>query len=67
MPERFEQLVRRKITKKVSKLKEIFKKKFTLIHDKDVVIELTTLIDYNTKYLHPKKRFNQIRSKQKIY
>ena len=37
MPKRFEQLIRRPPTKKVSKLKDFFKKKLALIHEKNVV------------------------------
>ena len=45
MPERFEQLIRRSPMKKVSKLKEFFKSCLALINDKDVVAELTALIE----------------------
>ena len=45
MPEGFEQLIRKKPMKKVSKLKEFFKICLALINDKDVVVELTTLIE----------------------
>ena len=37
MPERFEQLIRRSTTKKVSKLKDFFKSFLALIHDKYIV------------------------------
>ena len=45
MPERFEQLIRKPPMKKVSKLKYFFKSCLVLINDKDVVAELTTLIE----------------------
>ena len=45
IPERFKQLIRKPPMKKVSKLKEIFKSCLALINDKDVVAELTTLIE----------------------
>ena len=66
MLEIFEQLIKRPPTKKVSKLKDFFKSCLALIYDKDVVIELTALIEDNTEHLRPEKRVNQIRSKRKI-
>ena len=41
--------------KNVSKLKEFFKSCLALIHDKDVVAKLTTLIEDTTEDLRPKK------------
>ena len=65
MPKIFEQLIRRPPTKTVSKLKEFFKSCLALIHEKYVVTELTALIEYNTAYLRPERRVNQIGSKWK--
>ena len=45
MPQGFEQLFQRKPTKKVSKLKDLFKSGLALISDKDVVVELSTLVE----------------------
>ena len=45
MLERFEQLIRKPPMKKVSKLKEFFNFFLSLINNKDVVAELTTLIE----------------------
>ena len=66
MPKIFEQLIRRLPTKRVSKLKDFFKSCLALIHDKDVVTEFTSLIEYNTTDMHPERRVNQVRSKRKI-
>ena len=41
----FEQLLMKKPMKNISKLKEFFKSCLALINDKDVVTELTTLIE----------------------
>ena len=49
MLERFEQFLRNQPLKKVSKLKEFFKSCLALIHDKDAVTELTTLIEETVK------------------
>ena len=65
MPKIFEQLIRRPPTKKVSKLKEFLKSCLELIHEKYVIVELTTLIEDNTRYLRPKRRVNQVGSKCK--
>ena len=65
MPERYEKLIRRIPTKKVSKLKEFFKSGLALIHEKDVVVELKTLIEDNTSDMHHEKRFNQVKRKQR--
>ena len=46
--------------KKVSKLKEFFKICLELINDKDVVTELTTLIEETPDDLWPEKRVNHI-------
>ena len=45
MPERFEQLFRKQLIQKVSKLKEFFKICLLLIHDIDVFVELTALVE----------------------
>ena len=45
MLERFEQLIRKPLMKKVSKLKEFFKSCLALINDKSVVTEMTSLIE----------------------
>ena len=55
MPERFEQLLKKKPMKNVSKIKEFFKSCLALINDKDVVVELTTLIEETTDELRPEK------------
>ena len=44
MHEISDQLFRKKPTEKVSKLKEFFKSLLLLIHDKDVVAKLTSLV-----------------------
>ena len=44
MAERIEKLLRKQPMKKVSKIKEFFKSCLALIHDKDVVVELKSLI-----------------------
>ena len=44
IPERFEELLRKQPLKKVSNLKYFFKSCLALINDKDVVVELKTLI-----------------------
>ena len=51
--------------KKVSKLKDFFKICLALIHDKDVVEELTTLIEETSEDLWPEKRINRIGRKVK--
>ena len=51
--------------KKVSKLKDFCKSYLALIHDKDVVAELTSLIEDNTEDLRPEKRVNHIGRKVK--
>ena len=66
IPERFEQLIRKPPMKKVSNIKEFFKNCLTLIHDKDVVTELTSLIEEMTKDLRPEKRVNHIGRKVKV-
>ena len=43
MPESFDQILRNKPTRKVSKLQDFFKSCLALIHDKDGVAELSTL------------------------
>ena len=60
MPKRFEQLLKKKPMKRVSKIKEIFKICFALLNDKDVVVELTTLIEWIINNVQPKKRVNHI-------
>ena len=45
MPKRFEELIRKTPMEKVSKLKEFFKIFLALINDKDVVVELTSIIE----------------------
>ena len=55
MSKQFEQLLRRLPTKSVSQIKEFFKSFLALIHDKDVVTELKTLIEDNTKNLFPER------------
>ena len=55
MPEGFEQLIRKKPMKKVSKLKYFFKNCLALINDKDVVAELAALIEETPDYLRPKQ------------
>ena len=60
MTERFEPLITNKPMKKVSNLKEFFKSCLALINDKDVVTELTALIEETTDDLQPEKRFNHI-------
>ena len=52
--------------KKVSKLKDFFKFFLALIHDKDVVIELTTLIEETSEELQLEKRVNHIGRKVNI-
>ena len=51
MLERFENLIRMPPMKKVSKLKEFFKSCLAIINDKDVVTELTTLIEETPEHL----------------
>ena len=65
MPEIFEQLIRKLHTKKVSKLKEIFKSCLALIHDKDAVTDLKTLIEETIKDLQLEKKVNHIGKKVK--
>ena len=65
MPERFEHLLRKQPMKNVSKLRGFFKICLALINDKDVVTELTTLIEETTKDLRPEKRVNHIKRKTK--
>ena len=65
MPKIFEQLIKRPPTKKLSKLKDVFKSCLALIHDKDVVGVLTTLIEDNTIDMHLEIRFNQVGRKWK--
>ena len=45
MHEIFDEILRKQPTRKVSKLKEIFKISLALIHGKDGVAELTSLIE----------------------
>ena len=52
--------------KKDSNLKDFFKSFLALIHDKDVVTELITLIEETLEYLRPEKRVNHIGRKVKI-
>ena len=66
MPERYEQLIKRLPTKKVSKLKEFFNFFLSLIHDKDVVTGLTTLIEENTEDMLHERTVNQVGRKPKI-
>ena len=51
--------------KKVSKLKYIFKSCLALIHDKDDVIELKTVVEETVEDLRPDKRVNHIKRKLK--
>ena len=51
--------------KNVSKIKEFFKSCLALINDKDVVVQLTTMIGENPDNLQPKKRVNHIGKKLK--
>ena len=46
--------------KKVSKLKDIFKRFLELIHDKHVVAELKELIEETLEDLRPKERVNHV-------
>ena len=66
MPEIFEQILMKQPMKKVSKLKYFFKICLVLIHDRDVVTELTNLIEETPKYLRPEKRVNHIGKRLKI-
>ena len=45
MPKRFEQLIRKPPMKKVSKIKDLFKRFLALIHDKDADAEFPALIE----------------------
>ena len=45
LPLQFEQLFQRKLTKKTSKLKNLFKSCLALIKDKDVVVDISTLVE----------------------
>ena len=65
MPKQFEQLIKKPPMKKVSKLKEFFKSCLSLINDKYVVVELTTLIEETLEDPRPKKRVNHIEKKLK--
>ena len=51
--------------KKVNKLKYFFKICLALIHDKDAVAEMTSLIEERTDDLRPDKRVNHIGKKLK--
>ena len=51
MSEIFDQLFRKQLERKVSKLKEFFKICLSLIHDKDVVTKLTSLTEETQKVL----------------
>ena len=62
IPKRFEQLIRKPPMKNV---REFFKICLALIHYKDEVAELTTLIDETKEDLRPNKRVNHIRRKLK--
>ena len=61
----FEQLLRKKPMKKVSNLKELFKNCLALIHDRDVVEELTTLIEETPEELRPEKWVNHVEKRLK--
>ena len=67
MPERFEQLNRNPPTKKVSKLKDVFKICLALIHDKYAIAKLTTLIEDNTVDMRHEKRVNHVGIKWKTF
>ena len=60
MPKRFEQLLSKQPMKKVSKLKYIFKSCLALIHDRDVVQELKSLIEETLEGPRPEKNVNHI-------
>ena len=60
IPERFDQILKKKPTRKVSKLKYFFKSCLALILNKDVVSELRILIEENTEVLQPKRRVNHV-------
>ena len=53
IPERLEQLFQKQPIGKVSKLKEFFKSFLSLIHDKYVVVELTTLVEETQDEMRP--------------
>ena len=53
MPQRFEQVFERKSAKKVSKLKYFFEICLALIEDKDVVAELSTLVEETQPSVRP--------------
>ena len=60
MPERFDQLLRKQPTWKVSKLKELFKILLELIQYKYVVTELKYFIEEIQEEVWPEKRVNHI-------
>ena len=65
IPKRFKNLLRKQPMQKVSKLKDFFKICLAIISDKNVVAELTTLIEENPDDLQPKKRVYHIRKRLK--
>ena len=66
IPEIFDQLFQKQLTRKVSKLKEFFKSCLSLTQDKDVVAELTTLIEEPQVELRPYIRANRVGKRLKI-
>ena len=66
IPEGFEKLIRKPQIKKVSKLKEFFKSYLALIHDKDAIVGLATLIEETPDDMQHEKRVNHIGKRLKL-
>ena len=60
MLEKFEKSLRKQPLKRVSNLKEIFKRFLALIHDRDDVAELRVLIEETIEDLQTEKRVNHV-------
>ena len=65
MPQRFDQLFQIKLTEKVTKLKNFFKSCLALIKDKDVVEELSSLVEEPQPSVRPEKKVNHIGERPK--
>ena len=65
MPERFQQLLQKKASTKVSKLRPFLSSCLMLIQDKDAIAELQSIIDEIPIVPHIEKKVNKVRRKCK--
>ena len=66
IPKHFQQLFRKQILEKVSKIKSFLSSCLALVQDKDVVAELQALIEETPVNLQPKRRVNHVKKKFKM-